>query len=73
MINVMCILIFVNWDTLVPWVYQLCCLPSINNTIQYNTLLHAVYPTVAIAIEGTACYTIYAPISITPTTPPWQC
>ena len=23
----------VNWDTLVPWAYQLCCLPSINNTI----------------------------------------
>ena len=35
MINVMCIFIFVNWDTLVPWAYQLCCLPSINNTIQY--------------------------------------
>ena len=33
MINVMYIFIFVNWDTLVPWVYQLCCLPSINNTI----------------------------------------
>ena len=31
MINVMCIFIFVNWDTLVPWAYQLCCLPSINN------------------------------------------
>ena len=38
MINVMCIFIFVNWDTLVPWAYQLCCLPSINNTIQYNTI-----------------------------------
>ena len=37
MINVMCIFIFVNGDTLVPWAYQLCCLPSINNTIQYNT------------------------------------
>ena len=37
MINVMCIFIFVNWDTLVPWAYQLCCLPSINNTIQYET------------------------------------
>ena len=36
MINVMCIFIFVNWDTLVPWAYQLCCLPSINNTIQYT-------------------------------------
>ena len=36
MINVMCIFIFVNWDTLVPWAYQLCCLPSINNTIQYQ-------------------------------------
>ena len=36
MINVMCIFIFVNWDTLVPWAYQLCCLPSINNTIQYK-------------------------------------
>ena len=36
MINVMCIFIFVNWDTLVPWAYQLCCLPSINNTIQYS-------------------------------------
>ena len=34
MINVMYIFIFVNWDTLVPWAYQLCCLPSINNTIQ---------------------------------------
>ena len=33
MINVMCLFIFVNWDTLVPWAYQLCCLPSINNTI----------------------------------------
>ena len=32
----MCIFIFVNWDTLVPWAYQLCCLPSINNTIQYK-------------------------------------
>ena len=38
MINVMCIFIFVNWDTLVPRAYQLCCLPSINNTIQYNTM-----------------------------------
>ena len=42
MINVMCIFIFVNWDTLVPWAYQLCCLPSINNTIQYNTSKHLV-------------------------------
>ena len=22
----------VNWDNLVPWAYQLCCLPSINDT-----------------------------------------
>ena len=34
----MYIFIFVNWDTLVPWVYQLCCLPSINNTIQHKNL-----------------------------------
>ena len=39
MINVMCIFIFVNWDTLVPWAYQLCCLPSINNT-KHNTKWH---------------------------------
>ena len=34
----MCIFIFVNWDTLVPWAYQLCCLPSINNTKAYTEL-----------------------------------
>ena len=26
----------VNWDTLVPWAYQLCCLPNIDNTIEYS-------------------------------------
>ena len=33
MINVMCIFILVNWDTLVPWAYQLCCLLELGDII----------------------------------------